>query len=114
MKRIILFVTAGIMVAAAHLCYCEESREVPKPAGQQTKHLSGTVAQVEFVEGFIVVFSDSGYITVQVGPDTLITRGSQKISLDDIDTGDSVMVQYNNPEPGIYVAVSIRDSSGSG
>ncbi|MDD5347286.1 MAG: hypothetical protein PHT59_01585 [Candidatus Omnitrophica bacterium] len=112
MKRICTLLIAVALAGVMHPCFGEESQEKPKAEEQKTQQLFGTVAQVSFVKGFIVVFSDAGYLTVQVRPDTLITQGFGKISVSDINNGDSVIVRYYSPEPETHIAVSIRVSKG--
>lgn len=88
--------------------YCKtQSKEEP----HDIKRLFGTVAKVEFVMSYIVVTCDFGYITINVTDDTTISRDKGEIALDEIDPEDSVIVHYYCPEPGKYVAVSIRDST---
>jgi hypothetical protein len=85
-----------------------------KPAAEEPKEIKrlfGTVAKVEFVMSSIMVICDFGYVNIDVTDATVITRGSGQIALDEIDLEDSVIVHYYNPEPGKYVAVSIRDST---
>lgn len=86
-------------------------KEQPKEEPYEIKRLFGTVAKVEFVMSYIVVTCDFGYVTIQVKDDTTISRDKGEIALDEIDPEDSVIVHYYNPEPGKYVAVSIRDST---
>ncbi len=106
MRKIAVILIVMLAAAVAGPCAAQE----PAAEQRQTKQMFGTISQVSFVMGFIVVFSDAGYLTVQVTPETLITQGFDKISFSDIDNGDSVIVRYYTASDGKNIAISIRDS----
>ena len=76
----------------------------------EMKWLYGTLAQVAFAKGFIKLFNDQGYTTIEVNDKTVITIEGKKTGLDELSTEDSVRVQCYSPEPGRYVAASITKS----
>jgi hypothetical protein len=107
-KKIIILAIFAFIPAVVNPGYCKEQ---PKDEPKDVKRLFGTVAKVEFVMSYIVVTCDFGYLTISVTGDTVISRDKGEIALDEIDPEDSVIVYYYSPEPGKYVAVSIRDST---
>ncbi len=80
--------------------------EKPRP-----KTVSGTVNEVNAVSGLLRITSEQGYLLISVPDGTPITRGTQRIHLDEVSPNDSLLIRYYNPEPGKYVAVSIADST---
>lgn len=80
-------------------------------AAPQVKKVNGTVSQVSFVHGFLVVSSEEGYVKFDVPEGTAIARGAKRIDLDEIDPEDSVIVQYTVNEKGERTALDIRDST---
>lgn len=83
----------------------------PVEQEKSIKRMSGTVAKVSFVMGTIMVTGEKGYITFKVPDKTPISRGMKNIALDEIDTGDSVIVQYYEDAAGEKIASFIRDST---
>ncbi len=108
MKKIIVL-TAVCVLTAVYPVYSQEKEQQSQV---EIKRLSGSVSQVGFAESFIVVYGELGYIRLQITPETQFTRGTKKIDLSYVKTEDSVLVQYYSPEPGKYVAVSVRVSAG--
>jgi hypothetical protein len=86
--------------------------ETPAPE-KKIMRMNGTVSQVSFVNGEILVTGEPGYIRFDVPDETPISRGIADIALDDIRPGDSVIVQYYIDDAGKKVAVFIRDSTSS-
>lgn len=87
------------------------SAEDPAKQEKAMKRMSGTVAKVSFVMGTIMVTGEKGYITFKVPDKTRISRGMKEIALDEIDEGDSVIVQYYEEAGGEKIASFIRDST---
>jgi hypothetical protein len=107
-NKIAILALLTFLPAAITAGHCKEQA---KEESKDVKRLFGTVAKVEFVMSYIVVTCDFGYVTIFVTDDTTISRDKGEIALDEIDLEDSVIVHYYSPEPGKYVAVSIRDST---
>lgn len=91
--------------------YTQENRTDTPSDNPELKWMYGSVSQVAFAKGFIVVFSDEGYSTFSVSDKTVISIGYKKAGLEDIRTEDAVRIQYYCPEPGKCVAVSISESA---
>lgn len=81
------------------------------PEDQPIMTINGTVTQIDWVKGVIVVsyFGDEQEVSVPEG--TPIRRGDDDIMLADIDIGDPVTVKYYNASPGLLKAVSINDNN---
>jgi hypothetical protein len=97
------------------------SQEVPSaaqnntqpPAEEQLKRLSGTVSQIAFAQGYIVVNVDElGYIKVYVPETASVSRGFESIDISGIGLEDSVIVHYK-VEDDMNIAVMVRDSTPS-
>ncbi|HOW43331.1 MAG TPA: hypothetical protein P5110_02430 [Candidatus Omnitrophota bacterium] len=119
MKWLTIVPCAGIIVLLCGSAPChsqDNATENQLPAilvEQEIKRMTGTVAKVSFVNSEIMITGELGYITFRVPDNISIMRGSKEIDLEDIEPGETVMVQYENPEPGKYIAVFLRASTGS-
>ncbi|MDD5730985.1 MAG: hypothetical protein PHN57_07670 [Candidatus Omnitrophica bacterium] len=111
LTKIVSICALSLALQTGSPCFCQDNQEQAKEEKPQIKTMSGTVAQVAFVKSFIMVTSELGYLIISVPEGIPISRGKEKIDLDGIDAGDSVIVKYYSPEPGKYIAVSIRDST---
>ena len=100
-----------ITLALGTTAYTQENQTDPPANTPELKWMYGSVSQVAFAKGFILVFSDQGYTAFAVNDKTVISIGPKKAGLEDIKTEDSVQVQYYCPEPGKYVAVAISESA---
>jgi len=90
--------------------YSQENQTNSTVSTPELKWMYGTIAQVSFVKGFVLVTTELGYLTVTVPDNTTIMIGPKKASLDEIKTEDLVRIQYYCPEPGKYTALSISES----
>jgi hypothetical protein len=110
-SKIILLTALTVMIhPLARSAFCQENQTSSQASQPEYKWMYGNVAQVGFAQGFILVFSDKGYINLKVLDNTTISIGPKKVGLESIKTEDSVRVQYYSPEPGKYIAVSISES----
>jgi hypothetical protein len=109
-RNVIILATLTMVLALGAAGYSQENQTDAKTSQPELKWLYGNVAQVAFAKGFIMVFSDKGYMTFEVADNTIISIGPKKVGLESIKTEDSVRVQYYSPEPGRYIAVSISES----
>ena len=106
----IILAIVTIILALGTIGYTQENQTDPSANTPEVKSMYGSVSQVAFAKGFIVVFSDQGYTTFAVSDKTIISIGFKKVGLEYIKTEDSVRVQYYCLEPGKCVAVSINES----
>ncbi|MFH0828049.1 MAG: hypothetical protein V1919_02655 [Candidatus Omnitrophota bacterium] len=109
-SRVTALIVAAIILTLKTPSYSQENQTNSTVSMPELKWMYGTVSQVSFVKGFILVITDQGYLTVTVPDNTTIMLGPKKASLDEIKTEDMVRIQYYCPEPGKYTAVSISES----
>lgn len=100
-------IAAVSILSFAVACY-GEGRDVSTP---QVRKITGTVSQVSFVHEFLVVICEEGYVKFHVPEGVTIMCGTKTVALDDIDTEDSVIVQFTTDEKGEKTAVAIRDNT---
>jgi hypothetical protein len=98
--------------SAAHIVpgYCQNSGNV-----KQVKVIEGAIVDADWVGQKIVVrwLQSQGQIkydeiTIFVPENTRITKGSDTISLSDLNISDQVSVEYYDSSPGPLKAVSIN------
>lgn len=105
-KSIILSILVMMLAVCARPCYSQqESQEVQK------QNVIGTVVSTDPVASKIVLSSPDGDIILYVSDNTLINRGEDTITLDDIDIGDSLTIEYYNNSSGELEAINILDSN---
>lgn len=92
----VLMVTTG---------YCQEKLE-----NHQTKTISGTVTETDYVGSTINVQTDQGQMAFFVPGNAKVVRETQDIGLMDIKQGRPVTIQYYTSSPGKNVIVSIVDN----
>ena len=109
-SRVTALTIALIILAWETPSYSQENQTNSTVSVPELKWMYGTVAQVSFVKGFILVITDLGYLTVTIPDNTTIMLGPKKASLEEIQTEDLVRIQYYCPQPGKYTAVSISES----
>jgi preprotein translocase subunit YajC len=103
-KTIVFALSAIACMATA--AYCQERVE-----NRQILTISGRLAKVDFVGSTIVVKKDNEQITLSVQDDAIITEGTEKLGLEDLEENDPVTIQYYSPYPGQYDVVSIVDNN---
>ena len=107
--KILIFASA-LILSAGSAGYAQDDKAPAADNAPAVKMTSGTVAQVGFVESFLMVATPEGYLNFTVTDKTSILIGPEKASLSDIKPEDTVRIQYYSPEPGKYVAVAITES----
>lgn len=106
MKRMLfLFVVLACMVFSG-FCMCQEDF-----GGSKIKTAEGSVADIDTVKSEIVVNVFENDIAFSVNEDTKIMRGTEDISIDDIDINDSLLIRYYDAETPPYIAESIVDNN---
>jgi hypothetical protein len=109
-RSIFALATLTLILALGATGHSQENQTDSPADTPELKWMYGSVAQVAFAKGFILVFSDQGYSTFTVTDKTVISIGPKKVGLEAIKTEDSVRVQYYCSEPKKCVAVSISES----
>lgn len=110
----LFFVFAVMAFAPGMRCYGQENATAPAPEKTPRKTMSGTVNEVRAVFKTLRLTGEMGLVTIVVPDKTPITKNNKKIHLDDIDTGDSLLITYYSPAPGKYIAISILDGTSEG
>lgn len=105
MKRFIFISVLALFLIAPGMSFSEDA---PVPGTQLTE---GNVAQVDSVASFLTLNSNNQEIVFAVEPDAKIQRGTEEISLDDIEPSDSVMVEYLPYPDGSLHAIGITDNN---
>jgi len=104
-NKIIVFT----MLAVAFMitfAYCQERAE-----NRQILTISGTLAKVDFVGSSIVVKAGNEQMALSVPDDVVITKGTEKLGIEDLEESDPVVIQYFSPSPGQYTATTIVDNN---
>jgi len=71
----------------------------------------GAVTQVDSVGSLLIIFDGSQQVRFTVDQDTKIQRGTDDIMLDDLESDDTVTVQYYKASDGTLKATLITDSN---
>jgi hypothetical protein len=100
-SKIIVFALL-VLTFSASLVYCQEKTGTP-----QTITITGTVTKIDAVGSIIEVQTNEGQMAFSVPDDAIITEGTKKIGLMEIEQTDSVTIQYYSPSPGKFVVSSI-------
>lgn len=99
-------VLAGVFAGSFSYGQDESSRE-------RMQRTTGTVNEIDWVGGKIVVDTDDGYLdeAVFLVPDNaVLTRGTETISLNDIDQGDQVDIEYTGSDGSLKI-VRLNDKN---
>jgi len=113
--RTLIFVFVGLVLGLGIYCYGQNNTQnnTESAPSQEPAHkmMTGTVNEVRPVFKILRITGEQGLVSIQVPSEAQITKGTRTIHLDDINTGDSVVVTYYSPEPGKFIAVTILDST---
>lgn len=110
LNRVSLFVFLSVMGAGAFSLFAASL-----DAQGTTQKTSGSVQSVDWVRGKIVLKSSDSYSNAavfDVAEDAELTSGSRNISLNDINQGDQVDIEYIRTQD-TPKAVRINDKSSS-
>ena len=113
MSKILLVLIA--LVSVASVCFSREASAQSDvsntTAPVKTSTITGTITSLDSVGNTLVVRTDSGDVTFSVADDAVITKGSEQVGLQDIETADPVTVDYKTASGGGNVAVKIVDNN---
>jgi len=84
--------------------FCQEDNVV-------TQSRQGVVTQVDSIGSLLVISDGIEELRLVVGPDVKIQRGTDTIMLDDLESNDSVDVEYYKASDGTLNAVLITDNN---
>lgn len=104
-NKTIVFVLSAVACMAT-FAYCQEGVE-----NRQLSTVSGALANIDFVGSTIIVKTDSEQMAFSVPDDAMITRGTEKIGLVDLEENDPVTIRYYSSSSGQYAVASIADNN---
>ena len=96
----------AIFLIVPGMGFAQQEQSIPITLTKQ-----GTVTQVDSVGSLLVIFDGSEQIRFIVDQDAKIIRGTDDIMLDDLESDDTVTVEYYKAPDGTLKAVSIIDSN---
>lgn len=101
---IIFLMMAGI--AAVVPSYCQDD-----PEAWQIKTTQGSIVQIEVIGQLITVSTFDDQLTLFVPDSARIFRGTENISIDDLEISDNVTVKYYDAGVAGLKVVSIEDKN---
>jgi hypothetical protein len=108
-KVIICVSLLMVIIWVASFAYCQEAAKPP-----EAKILDGQIILIDWMASLIVVkwlpppdYSKTAEITLFVPEDAVIIRGSEPISLTDLEVGDRVIVSYYDTSKEIPIVSRI-------
>ena len=105
-RPIILALLTTVFIAG--LAYCGDGIK-----DQQLKSITGPVTQVDGVGDVIEINTSEGLMAFSVPDDAEVIVDTEKAELMDIETGDTVTIEYYSLSLGKFIAVSIQDNKAS-
>jgi Domain of unknown function (DUF5666) len=106
MKTWLCICVLVISLIVPGMSFCQQEQGTP---GTQSKQ--GVVTQVDSVGSLLVLFDGSEQLRFTVDQGTRIYRGTDNIMLDDLESDDTVTVEYYKSSDGVLKAVSITDNN---
>ena len=92
------------MIPAMSFCQQEQGNLV-------TQSKQGVVTQVDSIGSLLIIFDGIQQVRFSVDPAAKIYRGIEDIMLDDLESNDTVTVEYYKSSDGLLKAVSITDNN---
>jgi hypothetical protein len=86
--------------------FCQEAQ-----GDIETHSRQGVVSEVDSVGSFLIIFDGNEQIRFSVDQSARIQRGTENIMLDDLESNDTVTVEYYKTADGALRAVSIVDNN---
>ena len=77
----------------------------------ETQSKQGVVTKVDSIGPFLVIFDGSEEVRFTLDQATIIQRGVDNIMLDDLESNDTVTVEYYKSPDGVLKAVLITDNN---
>ena len=96
----------AILLMAPSMIFCQQEEDVPATRSKQ-----GVVTQVDSVGSLLIIFDGMEDVRFSVDQAAKVYRGIDNIMLDDLESNDTVTVEYYKSTNGILKAVSITDNN---
>ncbi|MBU0547414.1 MAG: hypothetical protein KJ710_04560 [Candidatus Omnitrophica bacterium] len=88
------------------MSFCQQQEGTP-----ETRFKQGVVTQLDSIGSLLVIFDGSENLRFSVEQSARIYRGTDNIMLDDLESNDTVTVEYYKSSDGVLRAVSITDNN---
>jgi len=98
------FIVGSLM--AGGISFCEQGE-----GDVETRSKQGVVTEVDSVGSLLIIFDGSQQLRFTVEEGARIYRGTENIMLDDLESNDTVTVEYYKSPVGVLKAVSITDNN---
>lgn len=96
----------AVFLMVPDIGFCQQEEGV-----LETQFKDGVVTQVDSIGSVLEIFDGNRAVSFSVDPAAKIRRGIDSIMLDDLESNDSVTVEYYKTSDGVLKAVSITDSN---
>lgn len=106
MKRWLCVCVLAVSLMSQGIGFCQQDEGV-----LETQSKEGVVTQVDSIGSVLEIFDGNSAVSFSVDPAARIQRGIDSIMLDDLESNDSVTVEYYKSSNGVLKAVSITDSN---
>jgi len=104
MKNWLCIYILAVFLIAPGISFCQQG-------DIETQSRQGIVSQVDSIGSLLVIFDGSKQIRFVVEQGAIIQRGIDNIMLDDLESDDTVTVEYYKAPNGVLRAVSIIDNN---
>lgn len=95
-----------MIIVVSGNCFCREDLNE-----KTIRKAEGTVSKIDEIKSMLTVMVFENDISFSVTEDTKITRGTEDISIYDIEINDQLLIEYYDSETPPYEAISIVDSN---
>jgi len=96
----------AISLIVPGMSFCQQEQ-----GNVETRSKQGVVTHVDSVGSLLVIFDGSEELRFTVDPAAKVYRGADNIMLDDLESNDTVTVDYYKSPDGVLKAVSITDNN---
>ncbi len=96
----------AISLIVPGMSFCQQEQ-----GNVETRSKQGVVTKVDSVGSLLVIFDGSEELRFTVDQAAKVYRGADNIMLDDLESNDTVTVDYYKSPDGVLKAVSITDNN---
>ena len=106
MRRWLNICVLAIYLIVPGMSFCQEEQNAP-----ETRSKQGVVTGVDSIGSLLVIFDGSEQLRFTVDQAAKVYRGADNIMLDDLESNDTVTVEYYKSPNGVLKAVSVTDNN---
>jgi len=88
------------------MIFCQQEQALP-----ETRAKEGVVTDIDSIGSILVIFDGMQELRFSVDQGARIQRGTENIMLDDLESNDTVTVEYYKSADGALKAVAITDNN---